>query len=223
MNHQRGKFITFEGGDGSGKSTQIRLAADWLTAAGFEVLLTREPGGTRIGEMIRALLLDPENTDMMDMTEMLLYAAARAQLAREVIEPALAAGRLVVCDRWVDSSLVYQGAAHGLDDAVRKVNAFAAEGLFSPEVTILLDLDPNEALARATAVGDGGDRIEALGVEYQRQVREAYQKLAEREPSRIHVIEASGSPEEVHIRVRSALEKALFEAEEPPAVHAEVI
>jgi len=201
MTSKRGKFITFEGGDGSGKSTQLQLTASWLTNNGYEVYLTREPGGTRIGEMIRELLLDPENTDMAAMTEMLLYAAARAQLAREKIEPALAEGAIVLCDRWVDSSMVYQGAARGLGEAVRSVNTIAAGNLFSPDITILLDLDPREALKRA-AGPEGGDRIEALGAGYQAKVRAAYLKLAGQEPARFHVIDASGRPEEVHLRIR---------------------
>ena len=201
MSNRRGKFITFEGGDGSGKSTQIKLAAESLKAAGFDVMLTREPGGTKIGESIRALLLNPENAEMSDMTEMLLYAAARAQIVRETIEPALDAGRLVICDRWADSSMVYQGAARGLGEAVREVNMYAAGDLFQPDATILLDLDPGEALARA----GGGDRIEALGIEYQSKVRAAYLKLAADHPLRIHVIDAGGSPEEVHERVMDAL------------------
>jgi len=201
VSNRRGKFITFEGGDGSGKSTQIKLAAESLKAAGFDVMLTREPGGTKIGESIRALLLNPENAEMSDMTEMLLYAAARAQIVRETIEPALDAGRLVICDRWADSSMVYQGAARGLGEAVREVNMYAAGDLFQPDATILLDLDPGEALARA----GGGDRIEALGIEYQSKVRAAYLKLAADHPLRIHVIDAGGSPEEVHERVMDAL------------------
>ena len=201
---KRGKFITFEGGDGSGKSTQIRLAIQWLCESGEDVLLTREPGGTPIGEKIRGVLLDPDNAEMTDMTEMLLYAAARAQLAREIIEPVLKAGRNVVCDRWADSSMVYQGAARGLGKAVRVVNEYAAGELFSPDATILLDLDPEEALKRAA--GEGGiDRIEALGISYQEKVRAAYLELAAECPDRIHVIDASGSVEEVHARVRKAL------------------
>ena len=204
LDKKRGKFITFEGGDGSGKSTQIQLAIRWLSESGADVLLTREPGGTKVGEKIRELLLDPANAEMTDMTEMLLYAAARAQIAREVIEPALAEGRLVVCDRWADSSMVYQGAARGLGGAVRVVNEYAAGGLFSPDITILLDLDPAEALGRAAGEG-GGDRIEALGTAYQEKVRAAYLELARECPERIRVVDAAGTVEDVHARVREAL------------------
>jgi len=205
MGSKGGKFITFEGGDGCGKTTQIRLAADFLSCNGFDVLLTREPGGTRIGEKIRALLLDPENTEMNDMTEMLLYAAARAQIAHEVIEPAIAAGKHVICDRWADSSMVYQGVARGLGEAVRVVNAYAAGALITPDATILLDLEAGEALARADSGKGGRDRIEALGAAYQDKVRGAYLELAAREPERFFVIDASGGPEEVQERVRAAL------------------
>jgi len=204
MDKGRGKFITFEGGDGCGKSTQIRLAADYLAGEGYDLLLTREPGGTLIGEKIRAILLDPENAEMADMTEMLLYAAARAQITRDVIGPALAAGKLVICDRWADSSIAYQGAARGLGEAVSVVNAYAAGELFTPDATVLLDLDPGEALARSAGT-EGRDRIETLGEEYQKKVRAAYLKLAAEEPERIRVIDAGGSPEEVHARVKEAL------------------
>lgn len=207
MSSSRGKFITFEGGDGCGKSTQIKLAAEFLRAEGYDFLLTREPGGTRIGESVRSILLDPENSEMTDMTEMLLYAAARAQIAREIIEPALAGGRLVICDRWADSSMVYQGAARGIGEAVRVVNAYAAGDLFTPDATILLDLEPEEALGRLAAAGGGRDRIEALGEEYQISVRAAYLQLAACEPDRFYVVDAGGSPDEVHARVKTALEE----------------
>jgi dTMP kinase len=212
MTNECGKFITFEGGDGTGKSTQIQLAARWLSEIGADVLITREPGGTGIGEKIRGLLLDPDNSDMSDMTEMLLYAAARAQLAFEVIAPALAEGRVVICDRWADSSIVYQGAARGIGEPVRVVNEFAAGELFSPDATILLDLDPEKALARAAGGEGGGDRIETLGAEYQKKVRAAYLELASMDKGRISVIDADGSPEEVHVRIKTAL-SGILEAE----------
>jgi len=209
MDSDRGKFITFEGGDGCGKTTQIKLAAEYLAAEGYDYLLTREPGGTMIGEKIREVLLDPENAEMSDMTEMLLYAAARAQIAKEVIRPALAAGRLVVCDRWTDSSLVYQGAARGLGEVVRVVNSYAAGDLFAPDATILLYLAPDEAYARAVAGAGSGDRIEALGADYQNKVQSAYMKLAAYDPKRFFVIDASGSVTDVHERVKTALQKIL--------------
>lgn len=209
MVNKRGKFITFEGGDGSGKSTQIKLAVDMLTRVGYDVLSVREPGGTLIGEKIRTILLDPENEKMADMAEMMLYAAARAQIVREVIEPALKKGRLVICDRWVDSSMVYQGVARGLGDAVHVVNTYAAGDIFTPDGTILLDLDPVEALMRAAGDDNGHDRIEKLGVAYQEKVRAAYLEIAMREPGRFFVINAAGSPEDVHGRVRTALAEIL--------------
>jgi len=211
MNNSRGKFITFEGGDGCGKTTQIGLAEDYLAAEGYDCLFTREPGGTAIGEKIRSILLDPENAEMADICEMLLYAAARAQIAQEVIGPALAEGRLVICDRWTDSSLVYQGEARGLGEAVRFVNEYAAGELYAPDATILLHVPPEEALARAAAGGGKGDRIEALGVEYQSRVQSAYLRLAACEPERFHVIDAAGSPGEVHDRVKAALNDILAE------------
>lgn len=210
MSDRRGKFISFEGGDGSGKSTQIGLTRDWLLAEGYDVLLTREPGGTRIGEKIREILLDPQNTEMTDMTEMLLYAAARAQLAREVITPAVAAGELVLCDRWADSSYVYQAAVRGLGEAVFEVNAYAGGEVIFPDVTILLDMDASEALKRAKASGSGKhDRIEALGEEWHKQIREAYLALAARYPDRIYVVDAAGSAGAVNERIRAILTETL--------------
>jgi dTMP kinase len=144
-------FITFEGGDGAGKSTQAQMLSDRLCANGIDVLLTREPGGTKIGEEIREILLNPACTEMASHTEMFLYAAARAQLAREVIAPALAEGKTVICDRWVDSSLVYQGVARRLGEMVAEVNRYAVADL-APDLTILLDIDSDEGLARACAV-----------------------------------------------------------------------
>jgi dTMP kinase len=210
----RGSFITFEGGDGTGKSTQLTLFLEYLRGKGIEYVFTREPGGTAIGERVRAILLDPACGEMEDMTEALLYAAARAQLAREVIRPALDAGTLVVCDRWVDSSIVYQGAAKAMIDissdpetAVRTINAYATDGL-APDVTILLDLDPSEALGRAQGAEGGPDRIEAKGEDYHRAVRESYLALAERE-ARFRIVNAAGSPEAVHARVLDAVKSAV--------------
>jgi dTMP kinase len=208
-----GKFITFEGGDGTGKSTQIALFLTYLHTNGIEHIFTREPGGTPIGERIRGILLDPACTEMEDMTEALLYAAARAQLTREVIRPALDAGKLVVCDRWIDSSIVYQGMAKammdfpgGQEEAVRAVNVYATDGI-EPDVTILLDLDPAEALGRVQDATGSLDRIEAKGADYHRAVRESYLALAEQE-ARIRVVDAAGTPEAVRVRVLEAVQSA---------------
>jgi dTMP kinase len=203
-------FITFEGVDGSGKSTQIALLKDRLAKEGVDVFLTREPGGTRVGEKIRALILDPENAEMDAMTEMFLYAAARAQLAREAIRPALDAGKTVICDRWVDSSIVYHGVARGLGRFVKEVNLHAVAGLV-PDRTILLDLDPEVALRRAAIrgadteenIGQGHsttifDRMEAEGATWHRKVSEAYRALAAKHPDRIAVVDASGSMKAIH-------------------------
>ena len=207
----RGIFITFEGGDGTGKSTQIKLFLDFLRNNNVEFIFTREPGGTAIGERVRKILLDPSYGEMEDMTEVMLYAAARAQLAREVIMPALSAGKVVVCDRWVDSSIVYQGLAkdsfspslnnkdESHEAAVTAVNAYATGGL-EPDVTVLLDLDQDKALGRAGGKTGSLDRIESKGNEYHRAVRESYLALAERE-ARIRIVNAAGTPKAVHERV----------------------
>ncbi|MDR1815256.1 MAG: dTMP kinase [Clostridiales Family XIII bacterium] len=200
-------FITFEGGDGSGKSTQIGLLAEVFAARGMDFVRTREPGGTRIGEKIRALILDPENAEMADVTEMLLYAATRAQLAREVVAPALAEGKAVLCDRWVDSSLVYQGVARGLGRAVAEVNHHATAGIV-PDLTVLLDIDPAVGLARArgeTAL----DRIEAEGLAWHERVRAGFLALAEKHPERYFVVDASGTPEAVHAEIAARVEALL--------------
>ncbi|MDR3304612.1 MAG: dTMP kinase [Clostridiales Family XIII bacterium] len=192
-------FITFEGGDGSGKSTQIELLKSRFDALGQPALVTREPGGTPIGEKIRGLLLDIGCAEMDAVTEMMLYAAARAQLAAEVVRPALLCGRVVICDRWLDSSLVYQGAARGLGQGVDTVNAFATGGL-TPDLTILLDIDPAEGLARA-GKGEGPDRIESEGMEWHRQVRAAYLELAGRNPGRVRTLDAALPAEDIAGRI----------------------
>ena len=143
----RGFFITFEGGDGSGKSTQISILKESLIEKGYDVILTREPGGTDISEKIRELILDPENGEMEDITEAYLYAAARAQLVRQLIKPALEEGKVVICDRFVDSSIAYQGFGRGLGDAVGVINTYAVDDCM-PDLTILLKLDPERGSSR---------------------------------------------------------------------------
>jgi dTMP kinase len=195
-----GLFVTIEGIDRSGKTTQAELLID---ALGDEAVGVREPGGTAGGERVRDLLKDPE-IEMSGEAEALLFAAARAELVREVIRPALAAGHVVVSDRFLDSSLAYQGAARGLGvDEVAAVNALATRGL-GPDLTILLELDPDAAFARA---GEE-DRFEAEGAELQRRVAAAYTELAAAEPDRWLRISADRPPEEVHAEVLAAVRTA---------------
>lgn len=206
MPSARGTFVTLEGVDGSGKSTQASLLVERLRQEGREVVALREPGGTPISEKIRALLLDPENAEMADECELLLYEASRAQLVREVIEPALQRGAIVVCDRFYDSTHAYQHGGRGLSDAlVSRANELGCCGL-SPDVTLVLDIDPAAALARATA--QGADRLEAEGLAFQQRVRKDYLALAKADPARVRVIDAAGDPGLVAGRIDAALARA---------------
>lgn len=211
MTLQRGKFISFEGSEGCGKSTQIGRFVEWLRAGGREVVLAREPGGTAVGERIRDLLQhDPEAGAMTAESELLLFAASRAQLVREVVLPSLDRGAWVVADRFLDSTTVYQGVARGLDrEAVRRVNAFAV-GPATPDLTFLLDLDAATGLARARAAsGSRHDRIEAQPPAFFETVRRGYLDLAAAEPGRIAVIDASRGIEEVFADLVRAFETRL--------------
>lgn len=199
----RGIFITLEGADGCGKSTQAALLADALAAAGREVVRLREPGRTPISEKIRAILLDPANAEMSPECELLLYEASRAQLTRQVIEPALARGAVVLCDRYYDSTYAYQAGGRGLDEAlVRQSNALGSCGVV-PDRTLVLDLDPAVAYARATS--GGADRLESEGFAFQERVRAAYLRLADAEPSRVRLVDATGEKDDVAARVLDAL------------------
>ncbi len=210
-----GAFLTVEGPEGAGKTTQSRLLVQHLRGAGHTVVHTREPGGTIIGEQIRALLLDPRHREMAPRTEMLLFAASRAQLVAEVIVPALAQGAIVVCERYVDASVAYQGVGRGLGvDAVREVNAEATGGL-SPDLTLLLDVDPAAGLHRAHGASgepeggrgwDGGDRLEREPPEFHTRVREGFLALARNEPQRIRVIDARGPVDDVQREIRRAVD-----------------
>lgn len=186
-----GAFITFEGGEGCGKSTQLRLLADALREAGHIVRVVREPGGTRVGEGIRDLLLDPENTGMDPVAELMLYEAARAQVTAQVIVPALRAGEVVLCDRFFDSTTAYQGHARGLDLVmIRALNVIASGGL-APHRTLVLDLDPAVGIARATS--GGADRLESEALAFHAAVREGFLTIAAEEPERVRIIDASGT------------------------------
>lgn len=203
----RGLFITLEGGEGTGKSTQIQRLGTFLKESGREVVALREPGGTPIGESIRNLLQYDRNASAMTPeTELLLFAASRSQLTREVIVPALARGAVVLCDRYLDSTTVYQGVARSLDpDAVAGVNRFATGGLL-PDLTLVLDLDVAEGLRRASGRGGPADRMEGEEVAFYESVRAGFLTLAREESGRFAVIDASGNEEEVALRIRSAVE-----------------
>jgi dTMP kinase len=203
-------FISFEGSEGCGKSTQARLLAERLTRAGLPVLVTREPGGTPIGEKIRELLqFAPESAAMSPETELLLFEASRTQLVRQIIRPALDRGTVVISDRFADSSIVYQGVARGLDiEVVNGINEFAVGDCW-PDLTFLLDLDPETArirMLRRVRPAVGIDRMEQEPQEFYEKVRDAYRHLAAREPNRIVVINAARSIEEVEHEIWSIVE-----------------
>lgn len=197
----KGYFISIEGTDGSGKSTQIELLRAYLDTQGVEVTFLREPGGTFIGEKIRKVILDIENTGMSDVTEMMLCAAARAQLIHQVIIPAVEAGKIVICDRFVDSSYAYQSFGRGLKlEDVRTVNNLAISGLL-PDMTLLFDISPEDALVRrlnATVA----DRLEMESQKFHNDVYSGYKYLAAESPERIKVIDASRGIDEIALEVR---------------------
>ena len=197
----RGRFITFEGGEGCGKSTQVVRLAAALEERGLKVLLTREPGGTRLSELIRTLLKDEAEDPPVDRAELLLFLAARAQLVHNVIAPALEAGTWVVSDRFSDSTVAYQGYGRGLPvDFVRQANDFACEGL-RPDLTFLLDLDPATAerrmRGREAATNTSADRIERAGSGFHARLRRGFLELAAADAPRFSVVDASKSPDEV--------------------------
>jgi dTMP kinase len=190
-------FVTFEGVDGSGKSTQAKLLVEWLEAAGHSVLLTREPGGTPVGEAVRKLVLDGD--EMTAWTEATLFASARAEHVARAIRPALAAGRHVVCDRYLDSSVAYQGIARGLgEEKVRDLSLTVTDGLL-PERTFLLLVDAADALARSP---DVRDRIEREDVGFMSRVDAAYRSLAEAEPERIVALDGQRTPDDLQEEIR---------------------
>lgn len=201
----RGLFITFEGVEGAGKSTQIELAVQWLRDRGVLVHVTREPGGGPLSERIRALILDTFDDPPTDRAELLLMLAARAQHVERVIRPMLSAGRTVVCDRFYDSTVAYQGFARGLDLAfVRDSIEFAVSGLH-PDITIILDMPPAEGLLRQRS----RNRMEGEDLLFHEAVRQGFLDQAAREPGRIHVISAEGTVEDVRARVSAVLEQGV--------------
>lgn len=199
-------FITFEGVEGCGKTTQVRLLAARLEGHGARTLVTREPGGAAISEQIRAILLDNRNDGMDPMAEALLYVASRAQFVAEIVRPALAAGTLVICDRYADSTLAYQGYGRGLDvGTLERLNAIATGGLM-PDRTFLLDLPVTDGLDRKRRETDGDlNRLDNAGRAFHERVRQGYHALAAADPQRWRVIDASAAPSVVAAEIWSSL------------------
>ena len=191
-------FITFEGGEGSGKSTALRKISELLIEKGYQTILTREPGGTPISEEIRNVILDKKNTDMDKRTEALLYAASRRQHLVQKVWPALKEGKIVLCDRYLDSSLAYQGGARGIGlEEVLNINLFATENTY-PDLTLLFDIDPQVGLARIAANASREvNRLDLEKLSFHEGVRKSFLDLAARYPERFVIIDASKSPEEV--------------------------
>ena len=205
----RGLFITFEGTDGAGKTTQIeRLTAD-LRQIGYDVCLTREPGGTPISEQIRDMLLNPDHSEMAATTELMLYAASRAQHVSEVIKPALKAGKIVICSRFTDATIVYQGYGRGLDlERIHRLNRIATDGV-TPDVTFVLDLPVETGLQRVQNSRGGLDRLEREKIDFHHRLREGYQTIAQQEPQRLKIIDAQVSPEQVYAQIQAIIEPLL--------------
>ncbi len=216
MSVARGRLVTFEGVEGAGKTTQLERAAAFFREKGFDVVAAREPGGTAVGEQVRRILLSRENAAMAPLAELLLYLAARAQLVAEVVAPALAAGKFVLLDRYVHSTLAYQGYGLGVDlggaspeDNIGKLRELCrvAVGAAWPDVVIVLDVEPEEGFARLA--GEARDRIEARDLAYHRRVREGFLTLARREPEAVVTVDGSPAAAAVFAAVKRALAKAL--------------
>ena len=204
----RGLFISIEGPDGSGKSTQIENIKKFFEDKNIEIVFTREPGGTAIGERIREIILDNSFKEMDPMTEAMLYAASRAQHVAQVIGPALEAGKVVVCDRFVDSSLAYQGFGRELGDAVEVINSYAI-GPYMPDVTFLMKLDPNEGKHRIQENRDTQDRLEHEKLAFHRKVYKGYLEIEKRYPDRILGIDASRGIDEIRDEIYKKLEEII--------------
>lgn len=202
----KGKFITLEGAEGSGKSTQSALILDYFKSKKMSAMLLREPGGVKIAEHIRAILLDVKNIKMSDTCETLLYMAARAQMVQEVLLPTLNAGTHVVCDRFLDSTIAYQGAGNGVDQAIiSKIGLFATAGI-RPDLTLLFDIDVAQGLSRTNAKKD---RIEKRAIAYHERVRQGYLDIAKKDPKRVKVIAVDAPKEVIFQRVKEYIEEIL--------------
>ncbi len=202
-----GVFITFEGPEGAGKSTQTKLLQAALERAGYAVELTREPGGTPLGDVVRGALLNPD-LEIAALPEFLLFSASRAQLTKDVIVPAIAGNRVVICDRFFDSSLAYQGYGRGLNLEFLREVTWEATGGLRPHVTILLDLEPKLGLQRAARVG-APDRLEQADLAFHQKVRAGFLELAQFEPERFLVVDATQDPQVIHEHILSAVTGSL--------------
>ncbi len=203
-----GMFITIEGIDGSGKTTQIELLHSYLKSLNKDVVITREPGGTTIGEKIRNLILDINNTNIAYITEALLYVAGRAQLVNEIIEPALNSGKIVICDRFIDSSIVYQGIGRNLGiDKIINLNSYALNNIM-PDITFYLDIEPEVGISRKIKQ-DKLDRIENESLEFHKQVCDGYKKISSLYKERIKQIDATQTKEAIHTQICNILKDLL--------------
>lgn len=198
---QKGKFVTFEGGEGSGKSTQSRMLVEYLQQQGVDTVWTREPGGTDEAEAIRKLLVNGESDRWDATTELLLHTAARRHHVENLIKPALSAGKFVVCDRFIDSTFAYQGSANALgDDIVRQIQKLAI-GDFVPDITFVFDISVEEGIKRAQDRGTFENRYEKMGLKFHKKVREGFLRCAENNPHRCKIIDATGSIESIHKKI----------------------
>lgn len=205
---RNGLFISLEGPDGSGKSTQIAYIKEYFEEKGRPCVFTREPGGTPIGEKLRQIILDKENREMSDMTEALLYAASRAQHVEELIKPALEEGKVVICDRFIDSSIAYQGFGREMGDCVRAINEYAVGGCM-PDVTFLMELSPEEGKSRIAKGREAEDRLELEKLEFHNRVFEGYKQIADVYPERFVRIDASKAKEEIRDDIFAHLDRIL--------------
>lgn len=204
----KGLFITFEGIECSGKSTQVLLLAEYLKKKGYDIINTREPGGTIIGESIRKILLDTEYSAMNNLTENLLYLASRVQHIHEVIQPALLSNKIVICDRFIDATIAYQGYARGIDiKVINRLHELVIENI-KPDITLLLDILPKQGLFRA--IGKRLDRIEQENIEFHDKVRYGYLQIAQQESDRVKIIDGSKEIDEVHQTICNCVDKTLL-------------
>ncbi|MCQ2752326.1 MAG: dTMP kinase [Coriobacteriales bacterium] len=217
-NEKKGIFISFEGGEGCGKSTQIKILYKYLLSYGLDVELIREPGSTHLGEKIRNILLNIKDLDICAESELLLYEAARAQIVKEKIIPALESGKVVLCDRYIDSSYAYQGYGRGLNlDIIDKLNAFACKNII-PDKTIYLRVTTNIGLFRATGSNlNDADRIESEGLQFHSKVSEGFEKKAQQENHRFVIIDTAEEKFDTQLKIFESLQ-ALFPQIEPPSI-----